>query len=178
VAGQTATFTVAASGNPAPTVQWQVSTNGGSTWSDISGNLPQAPVNSIVINPHIPKLLYVGTEVGVFASEDGGAHWSASNDGPANVSVDELFWMEDTLCAATHGRGCFSTQPIVWVQFGLPDPGVGSFTRPYNTLALGINAVVPGGLLVLKGPVSSPEKMTISKPVTIWAFGAPTTVGR
>ena len=36
-AGQTATFTAAATGNPAPTVQWQVSTNGGSTYSNISG---------------------------------------------------------------------------------------------------------------------------------------------
>ena len=36
-AGGTATFTAAASGNPAPTVQWQVSTNGGSTFGDISG---------------------------------------------------------------------------------------------------------------------------------------------
>jgi hypothetical protein len=36
-AGQTATFTAAASGNPAPTVQWQVSTNGGSTWSNLNG---------------------------------------------------------------------------------------------------------------------------------------------
>ncbi len=37
VAGGTATFTAAAGGNPAPTVQWQVRTNGGSTFSDISG---------------------------------------------------------------------------------------------------------------------------------------------
>jgi predicted secreted protein len=36
-AGQTATFTVAASGNPAPTFQWQISTNNGSTWVNISG---------------------------------------------------------------------------------------------------------------------------------------------
>jgi hypothetical protein len=36
-AGQTASFTAAASGNPTPTVQWQVSTNNGSTWSNISG---------------------------------------------------------------------------------------------------------------------------------------------
>ena len=36
-AGQPATFTASASGNPAPTVQWQVSTNGGSTFSNISG---------------------------------------------------------------------------------------------------------------------------------------------
>ena len=37
VAGSTATFTAAASGTPAPTWQWQRSTNGGSTWTDISG---------------------------------------------------------------------------------------------------------------------------------------------
>lgn len=36
-AGQTATFTAASNGNPAPTVQWQVSTNHGSTWTNISG---------------------------------------------------------------------------------------------------------------------------------------------
>jgi hypothetical protein len=37
VAGNTATFTAAATGNPTATVQWQVSTNGGASWSDISG---------------------------------------------------------------------------------------------------------------------------------------------
>jgi len=37
VAGRTATFTVAASGNPAPTVQWRVSSNGGSSWSPVGG---------------------------------------------------------------------------------------------------------------------------------------------
>ena len=36
-AGQTATFTAAASGTPAPTVQWQVSTNGGTSFSDMTG---------------------------------------------------------------------------------------------------------------------------------------------
>jgi hypothetical protein len=37
VSGQTATFSAAASGSPTPTVQWQRSTNGGSTWSNIGG---------------------------------------------------------------------------------------------------------------------------------------------
>ncbi len=36
-AGQTATFTAAASSNPTATVQWQISTNGGATFSNISG---------------------------------------------------------------------------------------------------------------------------------------------
>jgi len=35
--GSTATFTAAASGTPTPTVQWQLSTDGGSSWGDIGG---------------------------------------------------------------------------------------------------------------------------------------------
>jgi photosystem II stability/assembly factor-like uncharacterized protein len=87
-------------------------TDGGLKWTDITGSgttgLPVAPVRSLVINPNNPNWLYVGTEVGVFASEDGGATWSVPTDGPANVSVDELFWMGSNLVAATHGRGMFT----------------------------------------------------------------------
>ncbi len=83
-------------------------TDSGSTWTDISRSLPTAPVRSLVINSSDTNALYLGTETGVFASADGGATWSPSNDGPANVSVDELFWMDDVLVAATHGRGLFS----------------------------------------------------------------------
>jgi Ricin-type beta-trefoil lectin domain/Immunoglobulin I-set domain len=36
-AGQTATFTAAATGSPTPTVQWQVSTDSGATFSNVSG---------------------------------------------------------------------------------------------------------------------------------------------
>jgi hypothetical protein len=36
-AGQTASFTAAASGTPTPTVQWQVSSDSGNSWTDISG---------------------------------------------------------------------------------------------------------------------------------------------
>jgi photosystem II stability/assembly factor-like uncharacterized protein len=97
-----ATFGGFSSGNV-----WRTIDNG-THWTDISGGLPDAPVNSLVIKPSDSSSLYVGTEVGVFASADGGATWSTSNDGPANVDVDELFWMGDTLVAVTHGRGCYS----------------------------------------------------------------------
>jgi uncharacterized repeat protein (TIGR02543 family) len=36
-AGQTATFSATATGNPTPTFQWQVSTNGGTSWANVSG---------------------------------------------------------------------------------------------------------------------------------------------
>jgi hypothetical protein len=85
--------------------------NGGTNWTDISGNLPAAPANSIVLAPGTTNILYVGTEVGVFGSTTDGTTWSTGNDGPANVSVDELFWMTNKLVAVTHGRGLWSITP-------------------------------------------------------------------
>ena len=82
-------------------------TDAGANWSGISATLPSAPANSLVIAPFNSNFLYVGMNVGVFASTDGGATWSAGNLGAANVAVDELFWMNNYLVAATHGRGLF-----------------------------------------------------------------------
>ena len=92
-------------------------TDGGTTWANIAGGLPSAPIRSLVIAPFNSNFLYVGTDVGVFASTDGGATWSPGNEGAANVAVDELFWMNNFLVAATHGRGLFkilvSPSPII-----------------------------------------------------------------
>jgi photosystem II stability/assembly factor-like uncharacterized protein len=94
------------------------STDGGTTWSSRDGSgtgtLPEVPVRSLVVNPSNSNWLYVGTEIGVFASEDAGLTWFVPNDGPANVPVDELFWKGTTaanrnLVAATFGRGIFTT---------------------------------------------------------------------
>jgi uncharacterized repeat protein (TIGR02543 family) len=86
-------------------------TNGGSTWSNRSGSggnaLPTAPVRGLAMHPTKPAWIYAGTEVGVFASENGGLSWKAPHDGPTNTSVDELFWMNTDLVAVTHGRGLF-----------------------------------------------------------------------
>jgi len=86
---------------------WQT-LDGGSTWSSIGGNLPDAPVFDVKINPQEPSWLYAATSVGLFTSEDGGATWSTTNEGPANIRVRELFWIDDrTLGAATFGRGMY-----------------------------------------------------------------------
>lgn len=84
-------------------------TNGGTTWTDISTGLAEAPIRGIARHPTNASWLYVGTEVGIFSSEDGGTTWSTTNDGPGAVSVDELFFIGSTttLIAATHGRGMF-----------------------------------------------------------------------
>ncbi|MBL8754347.1 MAG: hypothetical protein JNK15_13680 [Planctomycetes bacterium] len=88
--------------------------NGGTTWTDLTGvgatGLPSAPVNGIAQHPTLATHLYVATDFGVFASADGGITWSTSNDGPADVSVDEVVFMHGstTLLAATHGRGLWT----------------------------------------------------------------------
>ena len=45
----------------------------GSVWVDISHNLPNVPVNDIVVDPDMPNTLYIGTDVGVFATTNGGS---------------------------------------------------------------------------------------------------------
>lgn len=84
-------------------------TNLGDSWTDISENLPDVPCNSIAIHPNIPQYLYVGTDVGVFASFDGGNLWTPYGRGLSRSPVNALEITEKSngdivLRAATHGR--------------------------------------------------------------------------
>jgi hypothetical protein len=81
--------------------------DGGTSWANVSG-LPDASVFAIQQHPSNASWLYVGTSVGLFASEDSGSTWSATNQGPANVQVRDLNWFADSpavLLVATFGRG-------------------------------------------------------------------------
>jgi photosystem II stability/assembly factor-like uncharacterized protein len=88
------------------------STDGGNSWAPRSGSgrtaLPAVPVWTLVVNPLKPSWIYVGTEAGIFASEDAGQTWGAPSSGPANVAVEQLIWTNRKLIAATYGRGIFS----------------------------------------------------------------------
>ncbi len=115
-------------------------TNGGASWTNIHGNLPAVPIYTIQRHPTNANYLYVGTEVGVFASEDGGATWSTTNDGPANVAVMKLFWLNSsTLVAATHGRGMYTANVAVssGTLLSVQRSGTGSGT--VTSLPSGIN---------------------------------------
>lgn len=63
------------------------STDLGQNWESISGNLPEIPVNAIVIDPDIQGHIFVGSDAGVFYTQDGGENWSSLNDGIYNVPV-------------------------------------------------------------------------------------------
>ncbi len=85
-----------------------VTINGGTSWNAATG-LPAASVFAMEQHPKNASWLYAGTAVGLFASIDGGATWSANNEGPANVHVRDLSWYSEgtiaDLLVATFGRG-------------------------------------------------------------------------
>jgi photosystem II stability/assembly factor-like uncharacterized protein len=96
---------------------WKGTLSGGSwTWADASGTptnrLPDAPANALEIDPTAPNTMYVGTDVGVWTTTDGGANWFPFSDGLPNVDVYDLKLHEPTrlLRAATHGRGLWERQ--------------------------------------------------------------------
>ena len=87
-AGQTATFTAAASGLPTPTVQWQFSTNGGATFQNVAG--------AITATLTVPNVTagQNGTKFrAVFTNASGTATTTAATMtvGPLHLSVDDGF---------------------------------------------------------------------------------------
>ena len=84
------------------------STDSGKSWTNISGNLPaKAYVQVVREDPKNKSLLYAGTELGLFASYNGGKDWMPLNlKNLPNVSVHDILIhpRENDLILATHGR--------------------------------------------------------------------------
>ena len=110
-------------------------TDRGNSWTSITGNLPDSPVNVITIDPDIPNTIYVGTDVGAYWTSNNGQTWQMLGQGLPNVIVNglALHRASRTLRAATFGRSAWDlTLPP------LPDP-----LAPSST-SLGFAAQVVG----------------------------------
>jgi photosystem II stability/assembly factor-like uncharacterized protein len=96
-------------------------TNGGTSWTNVSSNLPDVPVLTMAIDPNDPTDLFIGTDVGVFRSTNSGASWVSYNAGLPNVSVYDLKFHAGTkdLWAATYGRGVWRVKAGSAVPQGL-----------------------------------------------------------
>ncbi|MGD2124110.1 MAG: hypothetical protein PVJ76_20335, partial [Gemmatimonadota bacterium] len=84
-------------------------TDFGETWTDISANLPEEPVNVIREHHQNPNLLFLGTDFAVYVSVDGGQSWTLmKNNMPTNPAYDiKIHPRENDLIVATHGRGIY-----------------------------------------------------------------------
>jgi photosystem II stability/assembly factor-like uncharacterized protein len=83
--------------------------DGGKSWQSIAGDLPKdGPAKVLREDPQNPKVLYLGTELGLYASLEGGGHW-VKLGGLPTVAVDDLVIhpRDRDLVVATHGRSLF-----------------------------------------------------------------------
>jgi photosystem II stability/assembly factor-like uncharacterized protein len=83
----------------------------GRTWSDVSGDLGDLAVNTVLIDPDAkPRTLYIGTDFGVMRSIEGTGHWDAFTNGMPSVPVRHIIYNKtaQTLLAATYGRGVYA----------------------------------------------------------------------
>jgi len=81
-------------------------TDYGRTWTSIAGNLPQAPINVVAQDRKNQNLLFVGNDLGVFVSIDGGGRWSQLTANLPTVPVQDLTIhpRENDLVLGTYGR--------------------------------------------------------------------------
>ncbi|MBT8253174.1 MAG: thrombospondin type 3 repeat-containing protein, partial [Bacteroidia bacterium] len=86
--------------------------DGGATWTGKEGDLPDLPVKAILQSPLNPEEVIIGTELGVWYTDDfssASPSWFPAFNGMSNVKVTDLDLRDDNaVFASTYGRGVFS----------------------------------------------------------------------
>ncbi|MEL6675655.1 MAG: T9SS type A sorting domain-containing protein [Bacteroidota bacterium] len=89
------------------------SVDGGENWEDIDrGLLPDVPTHTIFLDPVNPRHIYIGNDLGVYISPDGGESWAIYSSQLAEaVLVVDLSYSPTNrnLRVATFGNGLFET---------------------------------------------------------------------
>ncbi len=90
------------------------STDGGAHWADLSGNLPAAPTQDIIVDPGDVNRVFVATDVGVFTAnvKSSKITWHQLGRGLPRAPVNDLRFHQptNTLYAATYGRSIWKLQ--------------------------------------------------------------------
>lgn len=135
-------------------------TNAGATWTDFTGNLPDSPVNAVVIYPPMSEV-FVATDVGVYGSSTASPSWTELGPNPStnqygflpNVAVTGLGVFasgdQQLLRASTYGRGLWQFNLVI-----VPDFQLGVTNSPLTVFAGQIGAL-NGTITALSGYSSS-----------------------
>jgi hypothetical protein len=102
-----------ASESPIPAARIAKSTDGGLTFTRADLDIPDVPVNRVLVSPVNPNTLYAATFLGVYRSLDAGASWTRFGAGLPFVEVRDLYMTPDGsfLRVASFGRGVWEIQP-------------------------------------------------------------------
>lgn len=111
---------------------WET-TDGGTNWNNIEGNLPDFPVRWGMFAPDNDGLILLATEMGVWTTANAQGdqtEWTPSDESLANTRIDMLKKNKNgTVMAATHGRGIFTTNSFKDLSVSFLD----SFSVHFNS---------------------------------------------
>lgn len=104
----------------------------GHSWQDLSGfadgngssnnGFPDVAVFTLLVMPHQPDVIWAGTEIGLFVSENGGQTWEYADNGLPHVAIFQLSAIEDQIVAATQGLGIWSLTVPELLEVTRPEP--------------------------------------------------------
>ncbi len=86
----------------------------GVSWTNISNNLPSVPANTVVIDPFNTTNIYIGTDLGVWFSNNGGDFWQEFNRNLPYVAVEDMHFLkaDTTIRIGTYGRGYWESKAV------------------------------------------------------------------
>ncbi|MCY3699942.1 MAG: hypothetical protein OXH46_09960 [Gemmatimonadetes bacterium] len=96
----------------------------GETWVSITGDLPAERVlRTVREDPRNPSVLFLGAEIGLFYTMDGGAHWTEVRGGMPTLPFNDLVIhpRDNDLVLGTHGRGIWILDQINALQELTPE---------------------------------------------------------
>ena len=123
-------------------------TNGGETWRNVEGNLPDIPIRWAIFHPDNDNQALLATELGVWSTTglmDEDVNWVQDINGLANVRVDmlQVRQSDNTVLAATHGRGFFTAEYPLDPYISISENELSGFSVYPNPTAGNFNVQVP-----------------------------------
>ena len=147
------------------------------SYTNITSNLPGIPVYDAFIDFKNPNYIVLGTDLGIFATENAGTTWEEQNSGMARVPVFEIRgyqwnpWMGSEIYIGTHGRGFYrsrslltgSNSPAQLIRTSaltvFPNPAQSTAQLSFEVLRAGKGSLL---LYNLKGQVVYRQELTVT----------------
>lgn len=124
--------------------------NYGQSWTDITANLPDLPINTVAMDKNNSNLIFVGNDAGVYFTQNGGQSWACAGLGLPNVPVYgiEIHNLSGYVFAATYGKSIYKIplQSVVGIDetpnLAAANVLISNYPNPFNNSTT-INITLP-----------------------------------